>query len=197
MTTDPQSGQDPAGAVTVWLGADGVAQRVRVATDWRRRLGEDQLAAAVIAADTDAAIRRLRAELPTEIVVPATAPPGPTGDRAPRDLGVVASDVFGSVDAALALATDGGAIDGRDNGDAVSIAILGGRIARCTFAPRWLARQDEVTVAAAIHQAIAAANAVHQDRAAQLRSATDHLDDLLAELLAGLAQPQPEPERIP
>jgi DNA-binding protein YbaB len=54
-------GADSTGSVTVVLGADGRVGEVRVTAGWRRHLGPDELADAVVGAVQDAAVRRMDA----------------------------------------------------------------------------------------------------------------------------------------
>jgi hypothetical protein len=169
-----REGTDDSGTITIVLDDEGTPSDVRVAEDWREFLADPQeVAAAIIAADGDAAMRRANAtaeavagvELDESTVdghepaggwlVPVPVAGNPPGQR--RTLAELTAAV-------LAAANDGDRVrvppaptQGSSAGGSVRITLEHSRIAECRISERWLAHQDDISLAQALREAVSAA----------------------------------------
>jgi hypothetical protein len=57
-----------------------------------------------------------------------------------------------------------------------------GRITDCSIDPSWLARQDDITLAHALREALASAAAAQAEANRPVDELSEHLSDLLAEV---------------
>ncbi len=173
------------------LDSDGTARDVRIAADWRRRTTPDQVGAAVVAADTNAAENRARlvaeaiASTQDDPVDPPASTPIDPPSRA-RPVSDVTESALDAFDTMERFGTTTPAVTGISAEKAVRITIDQGRILACSIDPRWLVRQDETTLAHAIREALAAA-ALAQTEANRLAAEFSHrLTELLADVKATL-----------
>jgi DNA-binding protein YbaB len=186
------NGRDPSGAVEVILDSDGTASDVRIAADWRRRTPLNHVGAAVVAADTDAALNRARsfaeAIASTEDVsldpVPAPTPVAPAVRARPiSNVAESALDAFDSIDR---LSTPPPAVTGTSSAKSVRISLDHGRISDCWIDPSWLARQDDTTLAHALREALASAATAQAEANRPAAEFSQRLTELLAEVKATL-----------
>jgi len=186
-------GTDPTGAVTVILAPNGFARDVRIASDWHRRLRAEQVAQALVAADSDAAQRRAHAtaeafgsiqDEPTEKPVsPAPAPARPSQPRPLVDLADLASAAFddiGRITAPPAPITGAGA------GGAVRVSMAHGRITGCAIDLPWLSRQDDMTLAHALREALSSGIAAQSETDRPAVEYSRRITELLADVKATL-----------
>ncbi len=178
---DVRAGADESGTITIVVDDEGTARDVLVATDWRRRLRPGALGSAVVAADGDAAERRSTAlaqalgqtstqdspdgttNLSTEDEGPGwpgwLVPVPPTGpaEGQPRSLLELSAAVWAASEDLSRVTERPPPVQGAGAEGAVTVTMAQGRITECTINQAWLARQDELTLAHALREAVCAA----------------------------------------
>jgi hypothetical protein len=195
-----REGTDPSGSITVILDDDGAAQDVRVAVDWSHRLATDQVGAAVVAADEDAAIRR--ATRTAAELGPVTATQQSAMDIAPRlpewlepvppaagprrSLTELTAAVWAAFDDLHRVTTPPRPTRASGADGALEVVLSHGRIIECTIDPHWLARQDDTTLSHALREALRAARNQALQAHEPLVTYQRHLDDLLTDAVASL-----------
>ncbi len=183
-------GRDKSGAVEVILDSHGLACDVRIAADWRRRTMPDDVGAAVVAADTDAAQNRARScaeafastadSAHDENAFPTSALVAP--ESRARPIADLAESALGAFDTIDRISTSTPAVTGTSSEQCVRINVDQGRITDCSINPSWLARQDDITLAHAIREALASAAAAQAEANRPADELSDHLSNLLAEV---------------
>lgn len=201
-----RDGTDESGTMTILIDDAGTARDVIVAADWRRRLPPEQVGGAVVAADTDAARRRAvaTAEALAEVrgsttdAEEATVRPDPSTGLGPvslsggvgRPLSVMelTSAVLAAVEDLERATTPPPAVHGGGAGGAVRVTLDQGRITECLVNQRWLAQQDEVTLAHALREAISAAAAAGLAARAPFIEYQQRLDAIVVDARATLQE---------
>lgn len=219
QTCAPRRAEGSAGrgAVAVSLGPDGAPASFRVARDWKRRIGPEYFAQAVLEACQVATGRRLAAwtrtledkgwkaridELAAESGhgspnrsdepggIPVALRPSLPSVQ-PRRLHLIAEDVirsFGNVRRSPPSAPESGTGSGGRGNLTLTLSSVGAT--SCTAGPRWVVRQTAASLMTALSEALAAAK---EDLAAKIRKEPAQptgLDGLLAEVMALLNDPQ-------
>lgn len=183
-------GTDDSGTITIVIDDEGAASNVRVAPHWRHRLTAAELEQAVVAADTDAANRRstVTVQALASTDVGTDEPPSPTG-AAPgrsRSLSELSAAVLAACDDLDRIAQPPPPVHGRGAQGAVEVTMTQGRVTRCVVDQRWLARQDEVTLAHALREAVTAAASARLAARAPFVDFQQRLDAILADARATL-----------
>jgi DNA-binding protein YbaB len=198
------AGTDESGSITIVLDDEGTARDVRVAEDWRDYLADpEEVAAAVVAADGDAALRRAtatadalgRADLDGSTVdgpVPAgwIVPVLPQG-AAPaqrRSLSELTAAVLAASDDLARFSEPPPPVLGSAAGGAVRITLAQGRITECTISERWLGHQDDGSLEQALREAVSAAATAGLAARRPFIEYQQRLNALLAEARANLTE---------
>jgi hypothetical protein len=169
-----REGTDDSGTITIVLDDEGILSDVRVAQDWRELLADPQeVAAALIAADGDAAMRRANATAEAmasaaldESAVDGREPAGgwmvpvplaasPPGQR--RTLSELTAAVLAAANDFDRVRVPPPATQGSSAGGSVRITLEHSRITECRISERWLGHQDDVSLAQALREAVSAA----------------------------------------
>ncbi len=208
-------GSDNTGAVWVVLGPDGLPETIRVESQWRRVLGSADIGDAVVEASRVAANQRMASwtrtlgdedwtakadrlredvdEQPeSHELVAADLPPAIRQAR-PRAMEPLAEDVLAEFDKVdqftgpQAMTVVG---TGSDNTGRVTIVMSKADLTSCAADQRWASQQSGAALNTAFGEALAAARKDLEDAADQAPNPMAHLDQLLGEALALLADPQ-------
>lgn len=185
----PESSEatDRNGAVRVALGADGLPEKFRVTTDWKRRVAPDSLAEAVVEACEAATAKRMAAwgealesqglteRMRTLDRLEAEAGAAPEGSLPPAfqrkpggfqrpPIGMLADSLLSaqeSLDAFLASATEEPPGEPRGNGTdrnrAVHLTVTRSGSVTCEIDPRWAAPRTGAQIAEALNTVLGAA----------------------------------------
>jgi hypothetical protein len=201
-----RDGADESGTITIFLDDDGTARDVYVASDWRRRLRPEAVGPALIAADTDAAQRRAVAtaeamahpsveddDASTEDSGPAWSGwllpvdpwPGEDAGQA-RSFSELSAAVWAAVDDLDRVTAQPSPVLGSGGSGAVRVTMAQGRVTACAVDQRWLARQDELTLAHALREAVCAAAAASVAARRPLIEYQQRLEALVADAKATL-----------
>jgi len=206
---------DRTGAVRVTLGQDGLPQSFLVSAQWRRELRSRSFGAAVTEACQEASRawqaawsqalaesrRRVgparpasRLDTPaSRLDTPASRLDAPAWRRAPgseRPLQMLAEDVLGAADDALALARQAGGrpavVEGTGTNRSKTVAINLSRqaVLSCDVDADWVTDQPASLLTEALNQALAAAR---EDLAAAVRAAASSAEEARAKLDAMVA----------
>ena len=158
-----REGSDESGTITIVVDDQGTARDVQVTTDWRRRLAPPAVGAAVVAADAEAANRRATATL--EALASADVAHLSTEESAPPEPGrrlsvpELAAAVFAAFEDLDRITEPPPLVYGTGAQGAVRLSMAQGRITECAVDERWLAHQDDVTLAHGLREAVSAAAA--------------------------------------
>ncbi len=184
------TGRDKSGAVEVILNSNGLACDVRIAADWRRRTMPDDVGAAVVAADTDAAQNHARScgeafastadSARDQDAFPTSASVAP--QSRPRPISDLAESALRAFDRIDRFSTPTPAVTGTSPQQSVRVKVDQGRITDCSIDPSWLTRQDDITLAHAIREALASAAAAQADANRPADELSEHLNNLLVEV---------------
>ena len=192
LTVVTSEGRDQSGAVEVILDSNGTARDVRIAADWRRRTPLDQVGAAVVAADTDAARNRARSfaeavasteDYPLDPLPAPTAVAPAVRARPISGLAESALDAFDTIDRFRVPAH---AVTGTNSERSVRISLDQGRITDCSIDLSWLARQDDTTLAHALREALASAATAQAEANRPAAEFAQRLTELLSDVKATL-----------
>lgn len=209
-----REGTDETGSITVVIDDEGSARDVHVHADWRHRLPLSQVGPAVVAADAQAVRRRSTATaeaiveadrsvrdsdglstedirsmpgLPSWLVpVDPTALPGRN-----RSLAELTTALWAACDDLDRASRPAAAVSGTAAQGAVRIALVQGRITECAINQRWLAEQDDVTLAHALREAVSAATAAAVAARAPFIELQQRLGEIIADARHTLNHRQP------
>jgi hypothetical protein len=200
-----REGTDDSGTITIVLDDEGTASDVRVAEDWREFLADPQeVAAAVLAADSDAATRRATAtaeaiasaDLDESAVdsrdpargwmVPVPLADNPSGQR--RTLSELTAAVLTAANDFDRVRVPPPPTQGVSAGGSVRITLEHGRITQCRISERWLGHQDDVSLAQALREAVSAAATAGLNVRRPFIEHQQRLDALLAEARTRLTE---------
>jgi len=202
--------------LTEYLRHYNTVRPLRVEPDWRRHLDAERFADAVVEAFQVAAGERMAAWSQTlhqevggwkagavdgQVDQPAQSPAADQlpesiaralDNPQPRALYLLADDAIGAlgrveeIAAASPLALTG---TGSSGAGRLTVTVSKVGLVSCTAQPRWVAQQSGSALTAALTDAQAAARA-DLDRAAQAPAPAAHLDQLLADAVALVSDPQ-------
>jgi hypothetical protein len=195
-----REGIDESGTITIIVDDEGTARDVRVAPDWRRRLSPAGVGAAVLAADARVASQRATATLEAlgTQVDPASGPgadpvvagwlePVPAAPAQRRSVAELAEAVFAAVDDLDRFTQPPPPVHGSGAQGAVRVSMAQGRITACAVHEGWLARQDDVTLAHGLREAVGAAATAMLAARAPFVEYQQRLRGILAQAHATLA----------
>ncbi len=186
-----REGSDDTGTITVSVDHEGTARDVRVAAEWHRRLAPAAVGPALVAADADAADRQATATIEALATADSADPSTQEGasTQPARRLSVaeLTAAVFAAFDDLERLAEPSPPVHGAGAQGAVRVSMAQGRITRCAVDERWLARQDDVTLADGLRQAVSAAAAAAVAARAPFVEYQQRLQSLLADAHTVLA----------
>ncbi|GAA0702695.1 hypothetical protein GCM10009548_89750 [Streptomyces malaysiensis subsp. malaysiensis] len=213
-------GTDAQGAVTVQLGADGLPEAIKVASDWQRRQAPEMIGSAVVEAfgsamsdrmerwsravqqsDWEARTEQFDRDVPATFTGGAAAaspPQMPERDLRyvlPRPLDEVAEDMLAALDSVDALDADSSdrvEATGLSSGRKVALTVTKGALLSCEIDPQWASAQSSVRMNQALAEALKSAHAKLREAEAARESGPTgpHLDGLFDEALAILKNPQ-------
>ncbi len=183
-------GTDDSGAITIVIDGEGTASNVRVAPQWRNRLLGTELEQAVVAADSDAANRRTTATVQamagTELDADEDTSASVPAPGQPRSLSELSAAVLAAFEDLDRITQPPPPVHGTGAQGAVAVTMTRGRITRCVVDQRWLARQDEVTLAHALREAVTAAASARLAARAPFVDFQQRLDAIVADARATL-----------
>jgi hypothetical protein len=200
-----RDGSDPTGAITVLLDDDGIAGEIRVAGDWRQRLGPGNVADAVRAADADAARRRAVATAEAladddgshESTVDADGPVGAGGPEpfgavpapmaTPRTLAELTEATWAALDDLDRLTGELAPVTGIGADGAVRLELHLGRVVSCAVEATWLDRQDAAGLAHGLREALDLARAADARERRPAAEFQQRVTDLLATVHASMS----------
>lgn len=212
-------GVDSQGAVTVRLGADGLPESIKVASDWQRRQPPESMGPAVVEAfgsamsdrmerwsravqqsDWEARAGQLDRAIPATFTGGASAgqPSPPERDLRyvlPRPLDEVTEELLTALDSVDSMDAEGSAraeVTGASSGRKVAITVTKGAVVSCAIDPQWASAQSSVRLNQALDEALSSARTklAEAEAAAADGPAGRQMDGLFDEALAILQNPQ-------